>query len=97
MGMYDNVQGEVKCLNCGKEFIADDQIKWTDCLLRYYTVGDKIPASDGEYTYGSGVRSTLNSPCPYCGIWNNFKVVVKNGVLDKLETTGIFEPNAELT
>ena len=26
--MYDNIQGEVKCLNCRETFIADDQIKW---------------------------------------------------------------------
>lgn len=77
MGMYDNVQGEVKCFNCGKEFIADDQIKWADCLLRYYTVGDEIPVPDGEYTYGSWVRPTMNSQCPHCGTWNNFKAIVK--------------------
>lgn len=92
MGMYDNVQGEVKCLNCGKGFIADDQIKWADCLLKYYTVGDKIPVLDGEYNQGSYVRSTLDTQCPHCKIWQHFKFIVKNGVLEKLQTTDIFEP-----
>lgn len=66
MGMYDNIQGEVKCLNCRETFIADDQIKWRDCLLKYYTVGDRIPVADGEYDYGSWMRVTLDTQCPHC-------------------------------
>ena len=93
MGMYDNIQGEVKCLNCGEEFIADDQIKWADCLLRYYTIGDRIPATDGEYDYGSWVRVTLDTQCPHCKTWQHFKAIVKNGVLEKLETTEVFNIN----
>lgn len=84
---------KVKCHNCGKEFIADDQIKWADCLLRYYTVGDKICADngDGEYTYGSYVRPSLDTQCPHCKAWQHFKAIVKNNILEKLETTEIFE------
>ena len=91
MGMFDNIQGEVKCLNCNEDFIADDQIKWADCLLEYYTVGSKIPVEDGEYTYGSYIRPYLSTQCPHCKTWQHFKAIVKNGVLEKLETTEIFK------
>ena len=91
MGMFDNIQGEIKCLNCGKEFIAEEQIKWTDCMLQYYNIGDRIPSEDGEYTYGSWVRSTLDAQCPHCKTWQHFKAIVKNGVLEKLETTETFD------
>ena len=91
MGMFDNIQGEVKCLNCRETFIADDQIKWADCSLKYYTVGNRIPAADGEYDYGSFVCVTLDTQCPHCKTWQHFKAVVKNGVLEKLKTTEVFD------
>ena len=91
--MYDNICGEVKCLNCRKEFIAEEQVKWTDwCTLQYYNIGDKIPADDGEYDYATWVRPTLNTQCPYCRTWQHFKAKVKNGILEKLETTETFRP-----
>ena len=93
MGMFDYIQGEVKCQNCRKEFIAEDQIKWANCLLRCYNVGDKIPVTDGEYDYGSYVRCTLDTQCPHCKTWQHFKAIVKNGVLEKLETTEVFDIN----
>ena len=92
MGMFDNIQGEVKCLNCGKEFIAEEQIKWTDyCTLQYHNIGDTIPAEDGEYDYGSWIRPTLKTQCPYCKTWQNFKATIKNGILERLDTTEIFD------
>ena len=92
MGMFDYIQGEVKCLNCGKEFVAEEQVKWTDyCTLHLYNIGDRIPAEDGKYTYGSWVRSTLDTQCPHCKTWQHFKAIVKNGVLEKLETTETFD------
>ena len=92
MGMFDDIQGEVKCLNCGEEFIADDQIKWADCELHQYNVGDSIPAKDGdgEYDWGSYARPTLDTQCPKCNTWQHFKAVVKGGVLTKLETTSVY-------
>lgn len=92
MGMFDEIQGEVKCLNCGNEFIAEEQIKWTDyCTLRLYNIGDTIPAEDGEYDYATLIRHTLVTQCPYCKAWQHFKAVVKNGVLEKLKTTEVFD------
>ena len=90
MGMFDNIQGEVKCLNCHKEFIAEEQIKWADCTLQYYNVGDSIPVEDGEYDYATWIRPTLDTRCPYCKTWQHFKAIVKNGILEKLETTKVF-------
>lgn len=92
MGMFDEIQGKVKCLNCGNEFIAEEQIKWTDyCTLRLYNIGDTIPAEDGEYDYATLIRHTLVTLCPYCKAWQHFKAVVKNGVLEKLKTTEVFD------
>lgn len=92
MGMFDEIQGEVKCLNCGNEFIAEEQIKWTDyCTLRLYNIGDTIPTEDGEYDYATLIRHTLVTRCPYCKAWQHFKAVVKNGVLEKLKTTEVLD------
>lgn len=89
MGMFDYVQGEVKCLNCRKEFIAEEQIKWADCLLKYYTVGDSIEAKDGEYDYATRIRPNLVTQCPYCKAWQYFKATVKNGILERFDATEI--------
>ena len=88
--MYDEIQGEVKCLKCGKEFIAQEQIKWADGMLRMYNVGDSIPAEDGEYDYATYVRPTMDDECPFCHTWQHFKATVKGGILNKLETTTLF-------
>lgn len=88
--MYDIIQGKVICLACGKEFVTDEQIKWSDCTFTHYKIGDKIPASNREYTYGSDVRTTLDTQCPYCNTWQHFKVVVRNDVLDRIETTELY-------
>ncbi len=90
MGMYDDIQGEVKCLKCGKEFVAQEQIKWADCMLRMYNVGDSIPAEDGEYDYATYIRPTMDDQCPFCHTWQHFKATVKDGILTKLETTSLF-------
>lgn len=90
IGMYDEIQGEIKCVNCGKEFVAEEQIKWADCMLRLYKVGDSIPAKDGEYDYGSFMRPKLIDQCPHCRTWQHFKAIVMNGALEKLESTTPF-------
>lgn len=90
MGMYDEIQGEVKCLKCGKEFVAQEQIKWADCMLRMYNIGDSIPAEDGEYDYATYIRPTMDDQCPHCRTWQHFKAIVRNGTLAKLKSTTPF-------
>ena len=93
MGMFDYVIGDVKCLNCKKEFVAEEQFKFADCELNHYTEGNSIPLKDGEYSQSSYVRPTLDTQCPYCKTWQHFKFIVKNGVLEKFETTETFQIN----
>lgn len=89
MGMYDYVKGNIKCPKCGTDFQAKDQIKWTnDCYLNTYSIGDKIDADDGEYTYGSWARANMNSYCPECCTEVRFKAVIQNGVFINIETIG---------
>jgi hypothetical protein len=89
MGCFDYVKGKIKCPNCKTIFEAEDQVKWTNCMLQEYEVGDKIPAKDGEYTYGSSERGKLISFCPMCDSLISFKVVVKNGKVYKVKETGL--------
>lgn len=39
------------------------------------------------------MRVTLDTQCPHCKTWQHFKAIVKNGVLEKLETTKVFDIN----
>ena len=89
MGCFDYVKRKIKCPNCKTTFEAEDQVKWTNCMLQEYEVGDKIPAKDGEYTYGSSERGKLISFCPMCDSLISFKVVVKNGKVYKVKETGL--------
>ena len=89
MGCFDYVKGKIKCPNCNTIFEAEDQVKWTNCMLQEYEVGDKIPAKDGEYTYGSSERGKLISFCPACDSLISFKVIVKKGKVYKVEETGL--------
>ena len=45
---------------------------------------------DGEYDYGSFMRPKLIDQCPYCRTWQHFKAIVRNGALEKLESTTPF-------
>lgn len=89
MGMYDEVEGTVECVNCKRKFIAKDQIKWTsNRSCHVYHVGDLISTifGDGVYTYGSFVRDTLDTKCPYCLTYQNFIAIVEHGTLTELKT-----------
>lgn len=49
MGMFDEVEGTVKCINCKMKFKAKDQIKWTNNRsCHVYHVGDPISAVFGD-------------------------------------------------
>lgn len=58
MGMFDNVNYEAPCWNCGHPLTRDDfQSKDGPCLLKYI---DPKEVS-GFYAH-----------CPKCGKWNNY-------------------------
>ena len=92
MGMFDYIHAKIKCPKCNAEFEAEDQIKWTnDCFLKTYQVGERIDAQDGEYTYGSLVRPNMTDYCPNCHTKVSFKAIVKNGILDNVESTSFHD------
>lgn len=89
MGMFDEIEGTVECINCKRKFIAKDQIKWTNNRsCHVYHVGDLISTvfGDGVYAYGSFVRDTLDTKCPYCLTYQNLIAVVEHGTLTELKT-----------
>lgn len=80
MGMFDYIKGKVTCPFCNKKTKIDEQIKWTDeRSLRVYKLGSKIDVPDGDYTYGSFIRTQLIGICEHCDEKFPFGVKVENG------------------
>ena len=82
MGMFDCIEHEMPCPNCNKKIEINEQIKWTNkrrCIR--YSVGDKIDAADGEYTFATRGRPELYVYCKSCGHKINYKTIVNNGKL----------------
>lgn len=87
MGMFDKIEGTVRCPYCGEQTIVNCQIKWLTESLRKcktYHVGDKIPCVDAIYTGGSTVRTVLVDKCKNCN--HSIKMIAKvlNGKLDNI-------------
>lgn len=81
MGMYDTIHHSMKCPICKSNIEIEEQIKWADCLLGDYYIGDEINAADGIYDYATVVRPTLFSQCNNCLNIIYYEVVVWNGIL----------------
>lgn len=76
----------MKCPKCNRDIEFAEQIKWTnECLLKYYKVGDKIDADDGEYDFATWVRPELITECNYCKEKIRYKVIVKDGILTEIK------------
>lgn len=86
MGMYDYVKGHTRCGYCNSVNEVDQQIKFTnDPTMEVYILNDKIDACDGEYKKLSGVRSA-EYKCDVCENNNDFVIVVKDGILTRIDT-----------
>ena len=85
MGMFDIIIHRMECPKCNKEIEFSEQIKWADCIMHGYRVGDTIPADDGEYDYATMMRPELVVECDYCGEKIRYKAIVENGILTKIE------------
>ena len=85
MGMFDTIVHTMPCPKCGKDTEIMEQIKWSECLLRYFKIGDKIDAVDGVYDYATSMRPELVTECDNCHKEFRYKVIVKDGILAEIK------------
>lgn len=96
MGMYDQIEGLVKCPYCGETTTVNCQIKWLSYSLRKlktYHVGDDIPCVDAIYTGATTVRPVLTDRCEHCNHSIRFTATVKDSKLSSIDTIIIEEKN----
>lgn len=91
MGMFDTISGEVICPKCNKETKVQEQIKFANCILTDYKVGDKIYLidkgkylPDGIYTQASYARPQMYGYCEYCDNRIPLAMEVKRGRLKRI-------------
>lgn len=86
MGVFDTIRYRAKCPYCGADIELQNQIKWTNPRrCRDYTIGDKIPASDGLYGYATIGRPCLYHICTNCNKKIFYICKVKEGTLAEIK------------
>jgi hypothetical protein len=90
MGLYDEIHAKIICPHCHKETEIWEQIKWTECTLSAYTIGDKIiniTNFDGivEIDVATSMRDQLTGICEHCDGFIPFTLVLDNGVIKEFK------------
>lgn len=96
MGMYDYIEGEIKCPYCNNITLVNTQVKWivpSWRMLKTYHVGDDIPCIDAIYTGASTVRQTMTNKCKSCGHRIKFVARVFEGKLLSIDPVKEEEEN----
>ena len=89
MGMFDLIEGNVKCPLCGETTFVHDQFKWLlQSGMDTYTIGDEINLVDGDYESATSVRPQLIGKCEHCGEEFAFGVTVEGGIIQEIYATG---------